>query len=249
MKVLCDTHVHCYQFEQLSKLLDCALSNFAKQGLADARVLFFTDGERDKTWPQLLPLAEAGHELHGWTLQLAGDTGFISAKNASNELLLAPARQVNSANRIEFLLLGCDENIAQGLHEEDLATQYGSRFAVICPWGVGKWLGARGKLMNELIQKHADKLILGDNGGRPTLWSRVPQFTQSERRVLNGSDPLPIDGELERIAAFGVSLEIQTDRLTLSGLLEALKSGDHKNYGKGMSLRRFIASQIAMRRA
>ena len=51
MYIACDTHVHCYQFDKIAELLDQAVGNFSQfTPQATHRVLFFTDGNTDKTW-------------------------------------------------------------------------------------------------------------------------------------------------------------------------------------------------------
>ena len=54
MKIYSDTHVHCYKFEKLDKLLSYAHANLQKKAQQQQHhnahyVLFFTDGNRDKT--------------------------------------------------------------------------------------------------------------------------------------------------------------------------------------------------------
>ena len=59
MRIACDTHVHCYQFELLPELLDSAMANLDKYVPdADAKVLFFTDGFIDRTWLKLQELIQ-----------------------------------------------------------------------------------------------------------------------------------------------------------------------------------------------
>jgi len=252
MRIYCDTHVHGYQFEQLSLLLDHALANFDRHGAnADdsAKVLFFTDGLHDRVWKRLRPLTDAPHQVGDWSLVFSASSQFIHATKASHELLLAPARQINSVNRLEYLLLGCDQDLDGDLDDADLITEYSQHYAVICPWGFGKWLGARGKLLSRLVTDFSDKLLLGDNGGRPAAWFWVPQFKLSKTSALNGSDPLPIDGELARVANVGIRLELPSDNLTVTNLVQQLKLGQHSNYGNNVSLWSFIKSQLAMRRS
>ncbi len=251
MQIFCDTHVHCYQFEQLPNLLDAALDNFVAQGAIDAiKVLFFTDGEVDRTWRRLLPLVQSQEgKLDDWSLRFSSKTQFIHAERNGQELLLAPARQINSKHRLEFLLLGCDHDCEAAPNEKAIIDQYFERYAIVCPWGFGKWLGARGKLLSQLTREQGNRLLLGDNGGRPRLWAWVPQFSTSATNKINGSDPLPIDGELSRVANFGVVLEFDDSigSLTLDGLVRLIKRGEHKNYGQNLGLMAFLKAQIAMR--
>jgi len=246
MQIFCDTHVHCYDFGSLPTLLDHALDNFQRVGSAEKNVLFFTDGSVDRTWKKLRPLSDDCYRVKSWELRYSKETQFIHATKGESEILLAPARQINSSTRIEYLILGSDLEIEDGLDDRDLLSQFSSRFAVISPWGVGKWLGQRGMLISQLLKEYGATFLIGDNGGRPSLWAWVPQFSLSKVPAINGSDPLPISGELDRVASYGITLELASDKLSLSTLLSELKLGRHQNYGNSMSLTRFVRGRIAM---
>lgn len=248
MRIVCDTHVHCYHFEQLPDLLDAATLNLTQQGESDTMLLFFTDGVKDPTWERLLHRLNSGNRQAGeWRLNHYDEGNLIRADKNGSTIFLAPAKQINSAQRIEFLLLGCSENIEDGITEESIVEQFSDRYAVICPWGVGKWLGSRGKIMSSLIAKHADRLLLGDNGGRPKLWSMVGQFTLHPSLALNGSDPLPMSGEINRVGKFGVRFSVDDEQLTLEAVLQGVKAAKHHNFGTAMGIVEFFRLQIGLR--
>lgn len=246
MPIFCDTHVHCYNFEQLPSLLNNALANFKKFGATKEKVLFLTDGLLDRTWQRLYPLAKDGYKVNDWQLHYSNKTQFIHANKGEFEVLLAPARQVNSAARLEYLLLGCDLDIEDGMDDRALLSQFTSKYVVINPWGVGKWLGNRGALVSELLADYGKQFLLGDNGGRPSIWRWVSQFNNSQLPIANGSDPLPINGELERVASYGITVESLDAELTLTSLLDEIKLGRHQNYGNSMGLFRFLKGRLAM---
>src|SRR5690606_9902142 len=84
----------------------------------------------------------------------------------------------------------------------------------ILAWGAGKWLGDRGRVVDDVIARESGRtdVMLADNGGRPRLWPRVPQFeTAAEHglRVLAGTDPLPLRGEERRIGSYGVRVRVR----------------------------------------
>ncbi|MCH2190079.1 MAG: hypothetical protein MK188_04045 [Gammaproteobacteria bacterium] len=248
MKIVCDTHVHCYQFEQLAALLDAATKNLSRQPDSDAKLLFFTDGAKDPTWEILLPRVKAGGCIVGeWRLNLHIDRSLIKAHKGELTIYLAPAKQINSAQKIEFLLLGCSEKIDEGMVESTILDKFSDRYAVICPWGVGKWLGSRGATMSELINQHASQFLLGDNGGRPKIWSKVRHFEQHPSSLINGSDPLPLSGEIDRVGRFGICFDIEGDQLTLDSVLQAIRASNHHNFGDSMGLFQFFKLQLGLR--
>ena len=248
MKIVCDTHVHCYRFEELASLLDAANQNLSHQGNADAKLLFFTDGVKDPTWETLLPKVKAGsYEAGEWKFDLHDDERLIVAYNGKSTIFLAPAKQINSAQRIEFLLLGCGETVEDGMDERLILDKFADRFVVVCPWGVGKWLGLRGSTMSELVSERANQFLLGDNGGRPKLWSKIHHFTEHPAIVLNVSDPLPLSGEIDRVGKFGICFDIEGIELTLDRVLSSIRSANHRNFGQSIGLLKFLKLQIGLR--
>lgn len=253
MYIACDTHVHCYQFGQIAELLDQAIGNFSQYTPeATHRVLFFTDGNTDKTWANLHALIAKGGVSKGWQFVFNAETGFIEAEKAGETVYLAPARQINSAERLEFLLLGCDEDLQDGTPAAEIIEKNTGEYAVISPWGVGKWLGNRGKIMSDLIANHSG-WFLGDNGGRPAAWVGIKQCKQARQKgmaIFNGSDPLPIAGELKRVAAYGVHCETTLATFSVKELLNNLQkqSSQWSNFGKALGVIPFIKGRVAMAR-
>lgn len=254
MAIVCDTHVHCYQYGQLGELLNQAANNFASAvPQAEQKVLFFTDGKTDKTWSRLTDSLTAGESPAGWRLLFDQSVGMIAAENEEHQLYLAPARQLVSAERLEFLLLGCDENIADGLADADIIEQYAEPYVVISPWGVGKWLGRRGGILRDLIEQRDEHWFLGDNGGRPWFWWGVSQCRQARAKkmaIYNGSDPLPIDGELRRVGTFGIYHQDALAQFDLPTLLSSLKhdAANWHNYGSALGMVDFVKGRLAMSR-
>jgi len=252
MSIYCDTHVHCYQFSEFEALLDYAYENAVSQSFSSERdhlVLFFTGGLRDRIWPKLSVEPSLGG--NGWTLDATQDPNTIVAKQRSSERLiyLMAARQINSAERLEFLVLGYDGGDEDGKPANTIIERFSEQFVVICPWGVGKWLFGRGKLLSELVQKYSSALYLGDNGGRPKFWAWIKHFRQTNGFVFNGSDPLPIAGEIQRVASYGIRIEAQVKSALNSQMMIALLKDDSvtkRNYGKSLGLIAFIKGRFAL---
>ena len=255
MAILCDTHVHCYQFSEFGELLDCAWRNFSRHSTNledDQFVLFFTDGNSDKTWHALNASIKSDSRQGEWSITPFDEGRMLLAEqpSKSKKILIAPGRQINSAERLEFLLLGCEEDLSDGTPAAAILQQHSDNFLVICPWGVGKWLSQRGKILHTLLNQHGDGFFLGDNGGRPWFWGAKSHFTASKHQVLNGSDPLPISGELSRVADFGVRLIGPQQVTSLSQLIAQLKSNTElkENFGRPMGLWQFVMKRIHMMR-
>jgi len=67
--------------------------------------------------------------------------------------------------------------------------------------------------------------------------------------VLNGSDPLPVSGEISRTASYGILFDLKGDKeFSLKNILLQMKETDFEfqNYGKLMGLFPFIIKRIKM---
>ena len=77
----------------------------------------------------------------------------------------------------------------------------------IIPWGFGKWLGRRGRIVKQLILSHeSPKFLLGDNGGRPHV-GEPPIFKLARAHgipVLPGSDPLSFRSQEKNAGRCGI---------------------------------------------
>ncbi|MEO0368149.1 MAG: hypothetical protein AAF197_05105 [Pseudomonadota bacterium] len=249
MKLLVDTHVHCYRHDDLPALLNHAADNMrnSKDEEDFARVLFFTNSRLDNCWDYISKLATSSTAIADWQFGYQDDF-IIAAHLQLGDIYLASARQVNTKERLELLLLGIEDKVDDDLPAEHYINSYFHKALVVCPWGVGKWLGQRAVVLKQLQARMSDKFSLGDNGGRPSIWSWVPHFNEAKKqakKILNGSDPLPIEGELDRVGSFGVELEIQSP-LSLENVLAELRNGQTANFGSTMPLLAFLKKRYLL---
>jgi len=130
----------------------------------------------------------------------------LSVRIGDDTVAVYCANQVNSQEKIEVIVVGFRGTIPEGLALNEYVEIYGKDYLLIFPWGVGKWLGRRGELMTTQMDTAINPFVLGDNGGRPYWWSRIPQFSIANKKgipVLAGSDPLPVSSFQRRVASFG----------------------------------------------
>ena len=77
----------------------------------------------------------------------------------------------------------------------------------VIPWGFGKWLGNRGRVLNKMLSETRQRpFLLGDNQQRPSLFKKPSQFhlaLKSGCRILPGSDPFPFRREQHKAGGFG----------------------------------------------
>ncbi|MFT3965864.1 MAG: hypothetical protein QM690_08290 [Sphingobium sp.] len=170
---------------------------------------------------------------------------------ARRRALVVAGRQIVTREKLEILALATTADLPDGLPSEEVLERLGETDAlVVLPWGVGKWIGRRGRLVERLLAQDRDgRLMLGDIGGRPGFW---PVRGFRTRTVLRGSDPLPIPGGAGRIGGYGFFLNaaLSPDR-PARDLRAALRSmaDAAAPYGKTASPFRFFNEQFRLRLA
>jgi hypothetical protein len=121
------------------------------------------------------------------------------------------------------------------------------------PWGPGKWLGARGKLLSHIIASaRPGELFLGDESSRPFFWGTPRHFGEGRARglrVLPGTDPLPFPHERARAGSFGCWTRMAFDpRRPAASVKAHLRSADAEihAFGRLEGPVLFVRNQIAM---
>lgn len=221
--ILADAHVHIYDCFDLEVFLNSALENFSAEAARHkdfdtfSAVLFLTESRRDKKFEYLLDSIGGNNpnkEKFGpeWTFHRTGEKYSLCARRYDGRVLfLIAGRQIVAAENLEVLALATEKFIEDGMSLNETVQAVKALGAVpVVPWGTGKWLGYRGKILRHFIEKsNEDSLFLGDNGGRPVFWSRPSLFQLAEKkgiRILPGSDPLPFDHECRKPGSFGFAI-------------------------------------------
>lgn len=256
-----DPHAHYYAAYGATAFLDAAWSNLSAAAQSSGLSL----GGRPEYAAVLLDIRDGGNftawrdgtiDVDGWERSsLPDDSSAVRyADAAGRRLLLVGGRQLVSAEGLEVLVIGTADAIADGLPVREYLRRYGSLLPVMLPWGVGKWLGRRGRLIRALLEESdLPPFLLGDNAGRPWLWSGGWPFRRAAElgiSVLPGSDPLPIRRHVDRIGRCGCVFEVD-----LSGahpgraLATALRElGSHARcFGRQSGIGEFVRDQLTLR--
>ena len=207
-----DTQSHYYPCFDLEQYVQSSIKNLLTAGPGTntnrdntQAVIFLTDVPGENWFEKL---SNQQIKLPGWTLTAEKQSLTLSRDQQS--LLMVCSRQLNTQEGIEILLLGCQTDILPDQPLNHYVEQYAKEYLLVLPWGLGKWLGRRGQQVQAAIQQHRHDILLGDNGGRPKLWSSVPEFTVADQLnvpILPGSDPLPIPNQVHRSGTNGVLIE------------------------------------------
>ena len=199
----------------------------------------------------------AGADTGSWTVETTADPSTLLARQDARRLVLIAGRQVVTREGLEVLLLGTRATVADRLPiREVLAAGELAGALRVVPWGVGKWLFGRGRLVNQLIDeaRPGDGFFLGDSGGRPVFWRNPAHFDRASRRgirVLPGTDPLPFPSEVSRPGGFGFTLAWPEDVPPSAEAIKASLRGAEARltpYGQLERVGRFLRNQLAMQR-
>jgi hypothetical protein len=253
--LIVDAHVHLHSCFDLAQFLDAALHNFQQQAQRQ---------KLTQPWVGALLLAEVSgvhafadlasqqrsDELTDWEICPTSEANSLRLNHVSGQsLLMTAGRQAVTQEGIEVLALITTADIEDGLGLAETLNKAEKADALpVLPWGVGKWLGTRGKLVRSQLKSASPVPFVGDNGGRPSFWP-LPDFCQ-QRPHLPGSDPLPLAYEAKRAGSFGLITEgsFNWDRPGES-LKQILRSpqASIKAYGRLQSPWRFVQNQSLLR--
>lgn len=261
--IIADAHVHIHDCFDLDLLLNSAFNNFQKvansQNCQDnfVGVLFLTEiGARNQFNRLRISNLANQHQVTNWSFQATQEDVSLLACNQSNQkIFLIAGRQIVTAENLEVLALITKQNFEDSLPIKTTIQAIAKAGGIpVIPWGVGKWMGKRGKILHSLLTENNSPLLcLGDNSGRPIFWSRPSYFRQAETKglpILPGTDPLPLTSESSRPGSFG---------FTIQNSLNLEKPGEHLKqillesrefivpYGSLENPWRFIRNQLAIR--
>ncbi len=261
--IVFDGHTHIYDCYDLDTFVLAAFRNLKAVG---------AQLPADQTISYFLLMAEATDVYYFRTLRemAAGEKGNTTSWRVdeseescslylfhddfpSMRVIVVAGRQLITKEKLELLALVSDAEFRDGLELSATVDAVAEAGGVpVCPWGAGKWMGERGKVLEKyLINPHQD-FLLGDSGGRPSFWPRPKIFNQDAgvARILSGSDPLPLESDQTRVGTFGgiIKLDCPEDR-PADFLRQQLKNPQVQitPYGQLCGPVLFVKNQIALR--
>ena len=257
MLLLIDSHVHIHDCYNLDKYFESVFYNFSN-----------APESKNENWLGFLLLTEIkGNNyfnklFNDFELNVSNEFKFF--KTAENEsvlvqdkngkkIFIVAGKQIIARNGIEVLALCTNNDFENGNDLKITISEIIKSGGIpVLPWGVGKWLGKREKILKNFIESSNEKFFLGDNSGRPVFWTEPEIFKLGKLKghfVLPGTDSLPISTEQNKIASYGFSINNNVDEKypanELKGLLLNLK---HQpiTFGNLESPVKFFKNQILM---
>jgi hypothetical protein len=243
-----DAHVHLHPGMDLRRMASAVLSR--AEGLPGPLVLLLAEGLNERA------LARVRAEL---SPQETDEAGTVRVGPGA-EVTIVYGRQLITADGLEVLALGLrpDHPVGEVPDRSISTTELLKRVldtdaVAVLPWGVGKWLGRRGTVVEEIVTTAAlaghPRFALGDIFHRTWPWPEPRPF-HSAVPVLRGTDPLAIPGLEGRPGTFGTVLEGSLDPArpfaSVRSAVEArrLRGG----FGRHASPLTALAEQIRYRR-
>ena len=220
-----DCHVHLYDCFDVNDFLTGANRNLRLAGRklrsseVSMPILMLTEASRENGFERLRSMAREQQRLEcepngRWKVRLlpADNAAVIATNRSDQELLIISGRQIISSEGLEVLALATDQEFADDYPLKELVHEISAMNAIpVIPWGVGKWLGQRGRVLKKFLASDVNhEFFLGDILGRPIFWPRSSIFGLAASQgicVLPGTDPLPLKSETERAGMCGIHVE------------------------------------------
>jgi hypothetical protein len=262
-----DAHVHIHACYELEELLDNAHRNLSRAPPTgavrnapggEALFLLMTECAPDDYFGALCEASRtapsAGLGLGRWSMLPTEEEVSLRAASGARHLFIVAGRQVACREGLEVLILGTRRRFRDGLPIREVLAETGALGVPrVIPWGAGKWLFRRGRLLNELVREfRSPTLFLGDEGGRPVFWGYPAHFGEAARlgvRDLPGTDPLPFPHDVNKVGRMGFRLELDLDparpAASLMGAL-ASQGAPLERFAVLESPLRFVRNQIGM---
>jgi hypothetical protein len=256
---LIDAHVHLYDCFDRTTFFDAALKNFQHAATSlglpgnTPACLMLTETSKDHAFKSLIEQRELDDGR--WRFNATQDGRSLTASHQDrNPLTIIAGRQIITREGLEVLALCCNETFTDGLAIEDTLSKVIDADALpVLPYGIGKWTGKRGDIINKLLTSPlADKLFLGDNAGRLAIAGEPKQLTQARKQkiwTLPGTDPLPFPNQASRVGRFGLVLDCKIDpthpATSIKAKLSTLTT-QPKTFGQATGPISFLRLQFAM---
>jgi len=265
-----DAHVHLYACYSLTRLFDCAHQNLSSQstqlnGESDVYVLFLVNAEHENARQKLN--AYTANQSSPWQFEWHDNAVLVSRDE--KRLWCVLGQQLVTQEGLEVLSVGESQYAYSPRYSIADLLEQSSQSLVLLPWGVGKWLGNRGKLIHELSHKNS----YNDNKKLNQFFSDIPSRSKGLRallgghallsgandkqRLINGTDPLPIAGEECSVGSFGSRICVDqqsdlgpTDPNIINSLLASLKQNKDssiKQFGKHQNIISTVIKQLKIR--
>ncbi|MFO7901846.1 MAG: hypothetical protein R6U98_04235 [Pirellulaceae bacterium] len=254
-----DGHVHIHEVFDFAEMLDHASGNRSdaarRHGLSPdiPGVLMLTESQGAEGFRRLAE--RPGQRFGRWSVQQTHEPISLRLENDNAApLILIAGRQIVTAEQLEVLALGTLATFTDGRPIGAVIDKVNDAGALaVLPWGFGKWMGARGRIVRDLLNSpRAQRLFVGDNGGRLHLAPEPSVFRVAREHgipILPGTDPFPFAEQVRRPLSFGFVLAVdatgEAPAASIKHTLQARRAQPDP-FGHRTGMVSFIRSQVAI---
>lgn len=209
MEILADTHVHVYPVYDPAVLIRRGVRRLRRSaGTPSAACALFLAEGRGFDFFSRLRDGSAGLDS-GLNVEREEEIGAVRVTESGGESIwIIAGRQIVTAERVEILALTLTGGVEDGRPSAETVEAVLAQGGVpVLAWAPGKWMFRRASVIESLLDRFGpQQLSLGDTTLRPLGWPAPAPMRDPSRRVLAGSDPLPLAGEEARVGSYGVRL-------------------------------------------
>ena len=215
MTIVIDTHVHIYPFYDIADALSATLANLSTLSKSAVKIACLTEGGECNVYDAIAS-GEYSEVEAVFAVTQQPDSLLLQHKEIDGQagaFHLLPGQQVVTAENIEILSLSCKNRVAQQQPARETVGKIRDAGGVpVVAWGLGKWLGSRGKVVRDLLDHFGpEELAVGDTSMRPRFcWpsSVIARARRLGYRILCGSDPLPVLGEESQPGTYATKIHL-----------------------------------------
>ncbi len=215
MEILADTHAHIYPVHDPAALIGGAAGRLRRAAKTADPIpaLLLAEGRGHNYFDRL---RDGSHGLPGnFQVEPPVEGGAVRVSRGGGESVwIFAGRQIAAGEGVEILALTLAGGVGDGLPAEAAVAEVLARGGVpVLAWAPGKWSFRRAAVVGRLLDTFGPgQLLLGDSSLRPLGWPEPAPMRDPDRRVLAGSDPLPLPGEEARAGGYGIRLSGEFDR-------------------------------------
>lgn len=247
-----DAHVHVYPCHDEPTMLDVAVANVARYGKGNGTAVL---GLTELSACQVFRRWREGGKMGRWRFDSYGESAVLFAeRDDGRRVIVLAGRQIVTEFRIGVLALGVDREFADGRPLwESIDEANASGATTVVSYGIGKWHGHRGRLMDSVVEQAVPgELALGDVGARPKAYGQRQLARAAERglTILPGSDPLIFRRSQNVVGTCCVKIEGSFEAETFGRDFMAvarLLGPSSERFGHHVSVGRAVHDQIKMR--
>jgi len=246
MPIIFDAHVHIYSLYDIGRLLQFAVRNLMNLGFNSSTDLgiLLTERQGQNHFESLVSKVP----VDGWRSEKR--PGALICHTPHCKLFIFPGRQIVTAEKIEVHALLTEYPFQDGEPLTDVVKNiHMSGCVAAVPWAPGKWFGARGRHIADLLNSDSSKqILLNDPIGRPPFWT--PSLYSKFKQTVYGTDPLPFKDQESLVGTYAThsdsTLDAEQPSLSMKNILQHEKLA---RYGSRLGWKRVLTRSLKAKRA